>query len=287
MALTGDADEEEMAEDLEDVLHARALVWLRTHLRGQRYHAAAGRVNPDDPVAEAATDGRLLAMEHVGAISPEEVGVWRERLGEAAAWREPMLDPVPTATHERALAHLEALAAPVGPTTREAATGCFSAIAAYEKTGVLQPTEALAWRERLRAQMDLEPERPPRCTRRELLRVIPGPPERRHGLRITSVELYADGVVLQWHHARRWEDGPETPRIWSDIDIETAGAEELAPRSLMDDVGTRYIGSTGPDLGVNGGGWVVRFGTSAFTPAVPPEARRLHNGGIAIDLVTP
>lgn len=186
---------------------------------------------------------------------------------------------------KRALAHLEALLEPVSPSTPETATACLSAIAAYAEIGVLKADEALAWRERLRAQLDLEPERRPRCSRRRLLRVVAGPAERMHRLRIARVELYADDVVLQWHNARRWADGPATRRVWNDIDIETAGAEDLAPRALSDDVGTRYVGGGRPNLGINGGGWGrplrrnrVHSGGAASMP------RRLHVRGLDIDL---
>lgn len=291
MARDGGAEDGDVGPDLHDVLHDRAVVWLRGHLRAVRHRAAAGDSDVHGPVGEAATEGRLLALEHVGAITPAEGAAWRERLREAAAWEEPLYPPPSPEVLERASAHLERLAAPVVPTAREASTACLSAISAYAKTGVLTAAEALAWRERLRAQMGMEPERPPRCSQRTLLRVIPGSPERRQGLRITSAELYEDGVVLRWHSARAWPDGSETPRIWNDVDIETAGAHDLVPRSLMDDLGTRYAGGGDPAFGINGGGWVVRLGASSFTPAVPAPARRLlvplRDGGLDIDLVTP
>jgi hypothetical protein len=282
------AEDGGVAADVTDMLHDRAVVWLRTHLRAQRYHAARRHVTADDPVAHAGHEGRLLAMERVGAITAVEAAAWRQRLSEAMAWREPPYEPLPDEVGRRAAAHLEDLLKTISPSTREAAPACSSAIAAYEETGVVKADEALAWRERLRSQLGLEPERGPRCSRRELVRVVPGPAKRVHGLRITSVELYGDGVILRWHHARRWPERSTRPRIWNDIDIETAGAHDLDPRGLADDVGTRYAGGGGPDFGINGGGWVVRLGTSSFAPAAPRRARRLHvplrDGGIDVDL---
>jgi hypothetical protein len=269
-----------------DVLHGRALVSLRTHLRAQRHRTGA----PEDPIVVAGHEGRLLALEQVGAITAQEAAHWRRRLHEAATWQEPAREPHSEAVAARAADHLETILAPITSSAREGAAACFSAIAAYGQTGILTAGEALSWRERLRAQLDLEPERPPWCSRHDLVRVVAGPAERRHGLRITSVELYDDGVVLLWHHACEWSDGPETPRVWNYMDIETAGADELDPHALTDDLGTRYSGRGGPDFGINGGGSVVRFGTSVFTPAVPTRARRLHvplwdgRNGIDIDL---
>jgi hypothetical protein len=281
----------EVSEDLKRVLHARALRWLHGHLRAQRNKAAAGRITQDDPEIEAATDGRIIAMEHAGAISSKEAAIWRERLRQAATWRDPVRTTQEPAVRDRAIAHLDELVTPVSPTSPEASRPCFSALAAYEATGIFTPEEALGWREQLRALMDLEPERPPRCTRHNLRRVVAGPPLRRRGLRITSVELYADGVVLQWHHARRWMEGPETPRIWSDFDIEMATTDELGEVSLTDNVGTLYQGGGAPELGVKGGGSIVHFGSASFTPAVPPDAWRLkariRDDEIDVDLWTP
>lgn len=277
-----------MPADISGVLHDRAIVSLRSHLRGQRHHATRGHVMPEDPVTVAGHEGRLLALEHVGAITAEEVESWRRRLQDAGSWREPACEPPSERVRALAVNHLDGLLAPLAASAREGATACFSAIAAFEKAGILTADDALARREQLRARLGLEPERSPRCSRKNLLRVIAGPRERMHGLRITTLELYDDGVVLQWHHAREWADGPGTPRVWNDIDVETADADDLDPHALTDDLGTRYIGGDGPDFGINGGGWVVRFGASVFTPAVPARATRLHvplcDGDIEVDL---
>jgi len=263
-----------MSRELTDVLHDRALMALRSHLRAERYHASMGHFEAGDPVTHAGYEGRLLAMEWVGAISAEEVASWRQRLHEAASWREPPREPPARAVRERAIAHLEERIAPLSPSMRDGFVACIGAIVAYEQTGVLMAEEALAWRERLRARIDMEPERPPRCSRRDLVRVLPGPPERIRGLRVTTVELYADGVVVRWHDAQRRPDASGTPRIWSDTDRQTAGHGDPYLGGLSDDLGTRYIGGGGPDLGINGG-WKVRFGSSSFTPAFPNGARRL------------
>lgn len=267
---------------------SRACVtWLRTHLRTQRDWAERGRYQPGDPILAAGNEGRLLAMEYAGAITPAEGAEWRERLREASAAKAATHPPVSDEVRNRAVLHLERLAVGVTSEPGDSSRAALSSVLAYERAGVLSADEALAWRERLRAQMGLEPERPPLCSQRDLLTVHAGPVERYQGVRITSVELYADGLVLRWHRAKPWPEGSDTPHIWSRVDQETDGADELIPRSLTDDLGTRYvIGRVRRELGINGGGWVVRLGSSSFTPAIPPAATRLRvplaDGGIDI-----
>ena len=185
--------------------------------------------------------------------------------------------------------HLERLAAGANSEPGVSFPAALSSVVAFERVGVLSPDEALAWRERLRAQMGLEPERPPRCSQRTLRAVHVGPVRRYQGVRITSVELYADGVVLRWHRAQPWRESSDTPRVWSRVDQETEGADRVTPTALTDDVGTRYmVGRVRSELGINGGGWLVRLGSSSFTPAIPPAARRLRvplaDGGIDLGL---
>lgn len=278
-----------MAADISVLLHDRALRLLREQLRRQRYEVVHGLIAPGHPVAEAGHEGRLLAMERIGAITAKEAAHWRRRLHDAGWWREPAGNPPSEDVRARAADHLEARLEPVSPSARERAAACLSAIGAYEQTGIFTAAEALAWRDRLNAKLGLAPVRPRRCSRRNLLRVVAGPAKRWHGLRVTSVELYDDGVVLQWHHSDEWVDGPATARVWSERDYETIPFEdEIYPHSLTDDLGTCYVGDATPFFGINGGGSIVSFGTSAFTPAVPLRAKQLHapfwDGAIDIDL---
>jgi hypothetical protein len=275
--------------DIEGVLHERAMLWLRTHLRTQRGQAARGRWSVDDPIVAAGNEGRLLAVEYVGAIGGDQGAEWRQKLRDASVRPEPQRGSVSPEVRDRALSHLEGLAAGVSPEPGDSSAACLSVVMAYERSGVLSAAEALAWRERLRELMGLEPERPPLCTQRELHHVLAGPAERYQGLRITSVELYADGVVLRWHRARAWPDGPDTPRIWSRVEQETDASDDSTPRSLTDELGTPYVvGRAGAELGISGGGRLIRFGVSAFTPAVPADAKYLRvplpDGGIDIEL---
>jgi hypothetical protein len=271
------ADKQVVAVSTDDVLHERALFWLRTHLRTQRDWAERGRYKPGDPILAAGNEGRLLAMEYVGAITLAEGAEWRERLRQASMATALPRMPVPEEVRNRAVLHLEKLAAGVAAEPGDSSPAALSSVLAYERAGVLSADEALAWRERLCAQMGLQPERPPLCSQGDLVGVLPGPPTRYQGIRITSVEFYTDGVVIRWHRAQHWPDGSETPRIWTRVDQETKGADELTPRSLTDDVGTVYVvGRVRWEIGINGGGWLVRFGSSSFTPAVPIAAQSLR-----------
>ena len=282
------ADDARVPADGVDALNARASAWLRSGYCARRREAAAGSRLAVDSIAAAGTDGVLLAVEHIGAVTREEAATWRSRFAEARAEGEQIFGPVDPAVRHRAVAHLERLVAPLRPGEREAASPAFAAIAAYAKTGVLTSDEELAWQERVLAALGSPPLRPAHCTQRDLLEVVPGPAQRHDGVRITSVMLYADGVVLYWHQADRWSEAPPTPRLWSSDDIE-ASCDASHPHELNDDAGTRYLGHGRPYLGLSGGGWVVRFGISAFTPRVPQAARRLgvplRDGRVEIELV--
>lgn len=110
--------------------------------------------------ADAGTDGWLLALEYVGAISPGEAVDWRRRRRDAEAEAERVPVPFAPEVLERAGAPLDSLLVAVKPGAQAAFRSFFSAVAAYLETGVLSADEALTWRERLRAQMGIEPERP-------------------------------------------------------------------------------------------------------------------------------
>lgn len=98
----------------------------------------------------------------------------------------------------------------------------------------------------------------------ELTRVLPAPPHPDvPGLHLLAAELYGDGVVLRWVFVSP-PSATET----------MGGAVDHRPPqtfSLWDDAGTAYT--------PQGGGWVPGHhlrGDTAFVPAVPPGATRLH-----------
>jgi hypothetical protein len=97
----------------------------------------------------------------------------------------------------------------------------------------------------------------------ELERVVKGPPAREiAGLHLLGAELYRDGVLLRW----LFVSPPSDP--------DRGGHREHRPPevfSLWDDAGTAYT--------PQGGGWIPGHhlrGDTAFVPAVPPQATRLH-----------
>src|SRR5947209_20457310 len=107
------ADEQAVAVGAENILRKRALLWLRTHLRTQRDGAERGRYQPGDPILAAGNEGRLLAMECAGAITPAEGAEWRERLKAASAAKTSTHPPVPDEGRNRAGPHPEGLASGV------------------------------------------------------------------------------------------------------------------------------------------------------------------------------
>jgi hypothetical protein len=97
----------------------------------------------------------------------------------------------------------------------------------------------------------------------ELERVVKGPPAREiAGLHLLGAELYRDGVLLRW----LFVSPPSDP--------DRGGHREHRPPevfSLWDDAGTAYT--------PQGGGWIPGHhlrGDTAFVPAVPQQATRLH-----------
>lgn len=96
-----------------------------------------------------------------------------------------------------------------------------------------------------------------------LLRVVPAPGVTDSpGLHLLSGELYEDGIVLRWLFVSPSPDSPPPP-----------GTLYRPPQtfSMWDDLDTAYT--------PQGGGWVQGHhlrGDTAFVPAVPDAATRLH-----------
>jgi hypothetical protein len=114
------------------------------------------------------------------------------------------------------------------------------------------------------------------------VRCVPGPPERRRGLRLLSVDLFEDGVAVHLHLAR---NGRDTDGFFRPLPDEIEPGAQFALRrghilaSLEDDLGTVYRGLGGGGGGsgsINADGPLVRHHGSAFAPAVPVAATRLN-----------
>ena len=156
--------------------------------------------------------------------------------------------------HKHAVARFEELV--------EACTGC----------GALSAEELSRWRSRLREVDDgrswhLERERrQQRLTAADLRMVLAGPPTAAGGIRVTSAELYADGVVLRWHETG---GSLEAPRTSADLAAHNRpGRRHVA---LRDDLGTEYLHfNTGEMHTGEAVLWSAQFAT-----AVPDRAREL------------
>ncbi len=158
------------------------------------------------------------------------------------------------------------------PRQQEAVTRFEHVYLACEACGALAAQELSEWRERLREvdagrTWSLERERrQARCTLAELVAVVAGGATRDGRLRVTTAELYADGVVLRWHE--RAAGSEKRPAI------DPFRAQEGGRRyvSLSDDLGTEYLHFHTNEAHATGGAvlWTARFAT-----AVPAAATRL------------
>ena len=215
-----------------------------------------------DAKRRARMDAAAAALVELGALTEADAAPFRERLEEAIAARDrypPAIFDERLAARARALLEqrLEAVRdgpdlprmppelehpPPPHPEYKDAVSRFGQLYSACEACRALPTEELSEWSRRLLEADDgrawhLERERrQKRFTLTELRAVIPGPPARRGQLRITTAELYADGVVLRWHEAGGSLAGGRA---------EERGARrrEAGRRSvsLSDDLGTRYL----------------------------------------------
>ena len=146
---------------------------------------------------------------------------------------------------------------------------------ALEAVGALSSGEALSWLDRLNARLGLssvkeeeELERQRTCTGLELHRVVEGTTGGDGALRITHVELYADGAMLYWHAAapdERPEDRPPTlePPLAGER-WRGAWQQEQSRLTVHDDLGTVYECRQGRHAHA-----------TALMPSIPASASRL------------
>ncbi len=104
----------------------------------------------------------------------------------------------------------------------------------------------------------------------QLMRVVPGPDERVGGFRVTVVELYGDGVSLQWHRA----PGEHAARRWRRRRDQKLSLPGDPPVRLSDERGTayRWVGGGSGGGSKRGEG---ELGRTDFVPAVTEHVRRL------------
>ncbi len=234
---------------------------------------------------EAAAD----ALSAVGAVTQADVEPFRRRLEEEIERGEDP-EPAPWAGDDelaqRARLLLESRLADVArgavepgaaadaDSHREAISRFARGEAACAACGALSADELEQWHEQLR-EVDgghtwwLERERrEKRCTLTELRAVVSGDATRKRGVRITSAELYADGVLLRWHS----ENGM-VPPLARDRPGSGDGAYPPAPVSLTDDLATEYLHVHTNQGARSRAGPVI--GKSTFATAVPGAAAEL------------
>jgi hypothetical protein len=257
-----------------DALHDAAIRHLTGVLATTRPPPALAGDWPADERAPRA----LEAFVAIGAIDSGEAAEWRARFERASA---PWTDPDPE-LRRRALAHLEEL--------DRAGGDVVTAAGALIGARAIQPSDAEPWLAPLRVPIGAagdDFELPPRFDDSRFVRAVLGPETREAGIRVTFVELYEGGTVVNWHLSARDGD-TDAAATWSRLSRDPFpddDPEELAelddefmelddPVALEDDAGTRYQGAedafTVSARGRYGSGY------ACFSTVVPPAATRLH-----------
>jgi hypothetical protein len=223
------------------------------------------------------TEGHIKTLHQVGLLDDAEAEEWRRRYRLAADDRgEPVTDMTDRIIEaiDAAFDQVEPIAAGGDEHLRLLATlhaaDALKAIPEEQRNEWLATLASLIRGRRVELRSRPEPPRPPAQGRNRvggnLRRVVVGPPDRKAGLRIMSVELYDDSVAVQWHYTHPELPGPdERPR----------GGRRV---ELSDEVGTAYFGlgahTTRVDRAPKGPP-VVR-GSKFFVPAVPDEVRSVN-----------
>jgi hypothetical protein len=221
--------------------------------------------------------GAVDAIEQIGLLDPTQADQWRARMAEAARPR-PAIEVSPAL---RARVHdllgeavREARAARALGDARPARLSAL--LDALRRLGLLDDADMRWWSDILYAGEPLPFE--PRLERLE--RSIAGPPERRRGLRILSLDLFDRGVFVRLQIARngRAEDGLVHP-LGDELEPDAPLASQFAVVRLGDDVGTAYrvLGGGGGSGGTarRSDGPFVWHWLMAFAPHVPEGARAL------------
>ena len=141
----------------------------------------------------------------------------------------------------------------------------------FERLSKLSDEEVLLWRSRLDRLIGVSggaSRSHAVPTAQELKRVVPGPPKRAGGLRVTSLEIYGDCTMLRWHLLVVEADRARKDRI----DV-LAGEEPVAVElSLTDSKGYVYDRLPGPyDGPVPSQDLSIVLGVSTFVPSLPDE----------------
>ena len=269
------------------------------HLLGLVSFASGGHpplreAGPQDLVdarRRARMDAAAAALVELGSLSEAETASFRERLEEAIATREgnePAVVDKGLAGRARTLLErrLEAVREgpelprmppelerppPPDPVHREAINRFEQVHVACAACRALPANELSDWRRRLLEadggrDWHLERERRQKhFTLSELRAVVAGPPARHGQLRITTAELYTDGVLLRWHEAGGSRAGPAAGDAVRRTDT---GRRHV---SLSDDLATQYLHFHTSEAH----SFAAVTWTASFATPVPNRAREL------------
>jgi hypothetical protein len=137
--------------------------------------------------------------------------------------------------------------------------------------------------EMARRHEDRDDEEERRFETKELVRVLPAPWQDPSSVVVTSVELYTEGLIVNYFVPNPSHEGPELelpagmyrgagmdPPIREEFyeRIQAGGKNPIPDLSVTDDRGTRYLSGGG---GGHGDPYIWR-GVTEYTPAVPSDA---------------
>jgi hypothetical protein len=220
----------------------------------------------------------LTALVELDLLSQEESERWMDRLVRAS--EDPLNRPLAAPDLrrqaneyiERRLAEME----PEGDESRNGRWGVYGALEVFVEIGLLSGSDFERWQRQLwRAEAAVSDgeeslDVAAHFDMTHLMGVVPGPDERVGGLQVTVVELYGDGVSVQWHRA---PGGHAVQRLCR-VRRETVDLLHDPPLRLADELATAYRwaggGSSHGSKRREG-----ELGRTDFVPAVPEHVRRL------------
>lgn len=229
-----------------------------------------------DPEMVDEIDASVAAVRALGLISEDDQRLWEARAARLRATKTPRR---PRVVKARAKEHLErivqsAVSLPEGPDLVAARRRLQSAATVFQYLGLVTENQGFQWRHnRLPEPLDRDPEDSAAVFRATgTPRIVAATPSRAGDLRVLTVALFDDGVVLTLQRdpvTAACVDQRTRPN-----DLNDDLTDRLIPR-LTDDHGTRYVMC---------GGSITPFGyaldamtaiSASYTPAVPREASRL------------
>jgi len=230
--------------------------------------------------AESAHESALTlisALVDLDLLSPEESERWTARLARAS--QDPLDRPLAAPDLRRqANEYIDRCLAEIAPGGGEGSNDhwrVYGALEAFVEVGLLTGHDFEQWQRQLwqrDAVSDSEEslDAASRFDMTHLMLVVPGPDERVGGLRVTVVELYGDGVSVQWHRA----PGGNARRHWRRARRQKLSLLDDPPMRPIDELGTayRWAGGGSSHGSKRGEGEV---GRTDFVPTVPEQVRQL------------